>query len=100
MIEIVWSLSVDGTIQDYRFQRCRDPACRDANAVEVRALSKGLSVENFKMLFDDSAIKSPTVSGLSPHMFETMVKSATKTLILMKYFWNFAGRPQVKKTEK
>ena len=38
VVEIVWALSLEGEILDYRFHRCRDPACKDASSEQVKKL--------------------------------------------------------------
>ncbi|MBT3426667.1 MAG: hypothetical protein HOL98_05355 [Gammaproteobacteria bacterium] len=87
VIEIVWSLSLEGEILDYRFQRCRDPACKDALSGPVKELFKGISLGNLSRLFNvEGNIAAATAEGLNQDMFETMVKSATKTLILTNSF--------------
>ena len=37
LVEIAWSLSADGKIKDYRFQRCRGGFCSDAESESFRA---------------------------------------------------------------
>jgi hypothetical protein len=87
VVEIVWALSLEGEILDYRFQRCRDPACKDALSESVKELFKGVSIGNLSRLFNaEGEITTSTAEGFSQSMFETMVKSATKTLILTASF--------------
>lgn len=93
VVEIVWALSLDGEILDYRFQRCRDPACKDASSEQARILFKGVSIGNLSRLFNaEGAIATSTVGELSQAMFETIVKSASKTLILTDSFLGEATR--------
>jgi len=92
VVEIVWALSLQGEILDYRFQRCRDPACKDALSEQAKELFIGVSIGNLERLFtDQGAIATSDVAGLSQSLFETMVKSASKTLILTDTFLGAAS---------
>ena len=87
LVEIAWSLSADGKIKDYRFQRCRGGFCSDAESESFRARFKGLSVADLAELFDDKGDIRPVDLASGQELWETMVRSAVKTLVLTEAFW-------------
>ena len=92
LIEIAWALSFDLTIRDYRFQRCRDRACRSLAADPFRSWIVGQSASTL----------SRTVTGNGAHvdiaqlpagkgegeLAAALVRSALKTILVTEAIWS------------
>jgi hypothetical protein len=92
LIEIAWSLSPEGTIQDFLFQRCRGGDCKNAETLAVKDQFKGLNVTSVGSLFNEAGEVIPQSLPIQQAFYETLVKSAAKTLVLTQAFWSV---PQV-----
>lgn len=87
LVEIAWSLTIDGKIKDYRFQRCRGGFCSDAESEDFRARFRGLAIDDLPQLFDPDGDIKPVDLQSGQQLWETMVRSAVKTLVLTEAFW-------------
>ena len=91
LVEIAWSLTTDGKIQDYRFQRCRGGFCADAESEAFRDRFKGLAISDLAQLFNAQGDVKPLDLPVGQQLWETMVRSAVKTLVLTEAFWQQDG---------
>lgn len=98
LIEIAWSLDINGDIKDFMFQRCRGGDCKNAETQAVKDQFKGLNVQSIGELFnDDGSVITPRLP-IQGAFFEILVKSAAKTLILTQAFWSVPVAPDPYRT--
>jgi len=88
LIEIAWSLDINGEIKDFMFQRCRGGDCKNAETPAVKNWLRGLNVQSIGNLFDDDGSVITPQLPIQDAFFEVLVKSAAKTLILTQAFWS------------
>ena len=87
LVEIAWALNPEGEIVDYTFQRCRGGFCAEAEEPEFREYFKGLSTAGLSQFFNKTGEIVPPKAVLNQNLYETMVLSAVKTLVLTDAFW-------------
>lgn len=97
IMEIVWSISNDGAIRDFRFQRCRGTACRSDDIAALRGLVRGKTLESVQALLTPDG--SDLVPGLlastdeaTRRLAAAVTRSAAKTLAVTATVW--ADEPQ------
>ena len=87
LVEIAWALNPEGEIVDYTFQRCRGGYCAEAESPEYREYFKGLSTAGLSQLFNAAGEVVSPKAVLNQNLYQTMVLSAVKTLVLTDAFW-------------
>ena len=98
LVEIAWSLDINGDIKDFMFQRCRGGDCKNAETQAVKDQFKGLNVQSIGELFnDDGSVITPQLP-IKGAFFEILVRSAAKTLILTQAFWSVPVAPDPYRT--
>ena len=87
LVEIAWALNPQGEIVDYTFQRCRGGYCAEAESRVFRDYFKGLSTAGLSEFFNEAGEIVPPKAVLNQNLYQTMVLSAIKTLVLTDAFW-------------
>jgi hypothetical protein len=91
LMEVVWSLSSDLRVNDFRFQRCRGPACSNAEASNLRELLAGRSAPELMSLLDggelDAFLRGHPRLAANDAFVRALVESAVKTITVTEAVW-------------
>lgn len=91
LLEIVWSLSLDLRVNDFRFQRCREMGCDDVANGALKTLLKGHSQQELREKFGLSPQSfDPVKHGVAPAdatLARSVFRSALKTLLVTELVW-------------
>jgi hypothetical protein len=98
LVEIAWSLDLQGRILDYRFQRCRGGACDSVAAGPLRALLANKSLRELRdLLSRDGEQLSPALLAQEPdnirQLAAVVVRSAAKTAAVTRVVWGAELQP-------
>jgi hypothetical protein len=90
--EIVWSLSLDLTVQDFRFQRSRSRWQSAVQTPEFKKLLQGKGFDELlRLLGNDGLTLVARIEGLpegAEKLAATLVRSALKTIIVTDDVWS------------
>ena len=89
LVEVAWALDLDLRIVDFRFQRCRGPACDSAEHDESLGQSlRGQGLEDLRARLGRRATSAAKEPGSdAAKMLETLVRSALKTIAVTEVAW-------------
>jgi hypothetical protein len=98
LVEIAWSLDLQGRILDYRFQRCRGRACDEVATGPLRALLANKELRDLRVLLtSDGEQLSPALLAQEPEgirqLAAVVVRSAAKTAAVTRVVWGAELHP-------
>jgi hypothetical protein len=98
LVEIAWSLDLQGRILDYRFQRCRGGACDRVAAGPLRAILANRDLRSLPdLLTRDGEQLSPALLAQEPQsvrlLAAVVVRSAAKTAAVTRVVWGAQLHP-------
>ena len=89
--EIVWAFDLDLRVVDFRFQRCRDPACRLLSQPAFRRQIRGMGRDELHALLGaGETLVRPSVIEVQPEALElatSLLRSALKTIVVTETVW-------------
>ena len=89
--ELVWSLNMDLTIRDFRFQRSRSKWKTAVQSDEFKQFLRGKSIEDLTQLLSVDGTQYRNMQSTLPPgaegMATTVVRSAMKTIVVTEYVW-------------
>lgn len=91
LIEIVWAFDFDLKVVDFKFQRCRERACRLIDNPEFRHLLKEKSATELTLMLDQDAIPYPAniaSNADAKTLAKTIFRSAIKTALVTNISWH------------
>jgi hypothetical protein len=92
VVEIAWAINLQGTLQDFRFQRCRGGSCNSRSLVDLRELLRGASLGDVRGLLttDGAALKQELLVGADEparRLATVVLRSGAKTLAVTDIVW-------------
>ena len=92
LVEIAWSLDLEGRILDFRFQRCRGGACGDVAGGPLRELLANKNLQELRdLLTPDGAKLNPALLARESNNIRQLaavaVRSAAKTAAVTRVVW-------------
>ena len=92
LVEIAWSLDLDGKVRGFRYQRCRSRARGDVENESFESQLRGKTVDALtSMLTDDGRAIDPTrveVPAGAEKLAATTIRSGVKTLVVTEEVWS------------
>ena len=91
LAEIVWALSIQREVSDFRFQRCRGQACKSIKETGVRELLQGLDKADLIALLDDKGQLLPahtaSMNENERMLASVLTRSAIKVIAVIESGW-------------
>ncbi len=91
LIEVVWAFDFDLKVIDFKFQRCRERACRLIDSPEFRQLLKNKSTAELAQMLEQDTIPYPVNMASNADaktLAKTVVRSAIKTALVTQISWS------------
>lgn len=92
LAEIVWGLSIDREVVDFRFQRCRGRACKSVFKNGLQEILQGLNQEALIALLDDQGQLKQTYSSSMTEdelaLASVVTRSAIKVIAVVESGWS------------
>ena len=89
--EIVWAFDLDLRVVDFRFQRCRDPACDLLAHPAFRRQIHGMGQDELRALFGTGeTLVTPSAIDVQPEALAfatSLLRSALKTIVVTETGW-------------
>ncbi len=91
LAEIVWALSIQREVVDFRFQRCRGQACKTVLNKGVHELLKGLDQDELIELLDEKGQLQPQLADSMNEdervLASVLTRSAIKVIAVIESGW-------------
>ncbi len=92
LAEIVWALSIEREVVDFRFQRCRGHACKTVLDKGLHELLKGLDqTALIALLNDQGQLRGPLTSAMNEDermLASVVARSAIKVIAVIESGWS------------